>query len=202
MTRLVRGSPAGSLLLCLLALVGCSSGRDDADSAETVPPSASAASNAVEGALPTDPLAQMGPAEQAAAVAAVAAYDGSWALDVQARRDPGAKPDWELDYRQYFTDPALSVALGSVYGMRDAGLANPTGEPIRSPQVVAVEIETQVVDIVDCIDYRPWPEIFVASGVQNSIPEPPFVVQARAIYDTAGGRWLVAEQSPQPDQPC
>jgi len=202
MTRPVRRSPPGLLLLCLFVLSGCSSDPDDLASSETAPLLAPAASNAVDGALPTEALSQTSPEEQAAAVAAVAAYDGSWALDVQARRDPGAKPNWQLDYRQYFTDPALSVALGQVYGMRDAGLASPTGEPSRDPRVVAVDLDRQSVEIVDCVDFRTWPEIFVATGEQNSIPEPPFVIQARVIYDPAAGRWLVTEQTPHPDQPC
>lgn len=199
MTCFVRRFRGASLFLVLL-MAACSS---DPHARQGISPSSTIAAPSASGPTPslTDALGQ-GEDEQAAAVAAIAAYNGSWALVVQARRDPGAKPSWKLDYRQYFTDPALSVALGLVYGMRDAGLASPTGEPARDPTVVAADGQARTAEISDCVDFRPWPEIFVSTGQQNSIPAPPFVIEARVIYDAGAGRWLVTEQTPHPDQPC
>lgn len=201
MTRLVRRPRAASLLLIVL-LTACSPGPDDTSSPESSPSPAAGSSPAEAMPTPTGTLGQGSADEQAAASAALAAYNNSWALDVQARRDPAAKSDWKLDYRLYFGEPALSVALGLVYGMRDAGLASPTGEPIRDPQVAAVGGQAQSAEIRDCVDFRPWPEIFVSTGQRNSIAGPPFVIEAQVSYDAVVGRWLVTEQTPHPGQPC
>lgn len=192
--------PRAWFLLAIAVLATACSPQ--ADTPAPTATSETTASSASPSPTPTVETGQGGEDEAAAGVAALAAYNGGWSLFVQSRRDPGAKPNWELDYRQYYMDPELSEALGQIYGMRDAGLASPTGEPLRDPAVASVDLEAQVVQVRDCVDLSPWPQIYVATGVLNSQPQPPFVIEARVIYDAAAGRWLVTEQTPDPDEPC
>lgn len=195
--RLTKRSIAG-LLLSVLLVAGCSADPDDTPS----PSSTESTTSASASPTPTVETGQGGEDEAAAAMAALAAYNGGWAMVVQSYRDPGAKPNWELDYRQYITEPELSEALGYVYGLRDAGVAHPSGDPVRNPAAARVDLDAQVVEVRDCVDLSAWPQVFVATGVLNSTPQPPFVIEARVIYDAAAARWLVTEQTPLPDQPC
>lgn len=196
--RLMRRSIAG-LVLCGLLVAGCSADPDDTASPSSIDETTATSESAAPST--TDEAGQGGPDDQAAAMAALAAYNGGWAIVVQSYRDPGAKPNWELDYRQYITEPELSEALGQVYGMRDAGVAHVTGEPVRDPTATNVDLQALVVEIRDCVDVNPWPQTYVATGQSNSRPQDPFVLEARVIYDTAAARWLVTEQTPT-EAPC
>jgi len=122
-------------------------------------------------------------------------------LDVLARRDPGAKPDWRLDFQQFYAEPELSDALSTIYGLRDAGISAPSGEPARAPVAAEVDIEQMQVTITDCVDTRPWPSID-ATGAVVSTEQPPRPLTARAYYDTQLARWLVVEQEGDLEATC
>lgn len=189
-----------ALCLTLAVLAGCGG-----DNPEPEPSRSSETSTSSEtpttSAEPTD-TGQGGPDEQAAAQDALAAYNAAWDLVVLARRDPGAKPDWSLDYGQFYGEPLLSQVLGTLYGMRDDGLANPSGAPIRQPEAGAVDLASGSVAIKDCVDVAQWPQIYVATGESNSVPQPPYLLEAQVVYSQADGRWLVVEQVADPNRPC
>ncbi len=200
----VRGSLV-TLVVPLLGLVtplaGCSSSEETDDVSTST---AGGASSDPRPAAPstTEQPELDGEEEQAAAMAALEAYDSAWAVLVQSYRDPGAKPDWELDYRQYMTEPELGTALAYVYGLRDAQLAHPSGTPVRNPTVTSVDLEAQIIEVRDCVDLSQWPQVSTATGMLNATPQPPYVVTARVVYEDAAGRWLVSEQTPETSQPC
>ncbi len=179
-----------------IALTACS--PDPGDPVDTSDSSSSAEVEPTETSVPTSSLT---PDEQAAADSALAAYNGGWEIRVLAQRDPGAKPDWRLDFQQFYAEPLLSSALATLYGLRDAGLRSPTGEPARAPVAAEVDIEQMQVTITDCVDTRPWPSID-ATGAVVSTEQPPRPLTARAYYDTQLARWLVVEQEADLEATC
>lgn len=193
-----RVAVVGLPLLAALLLAGCTGDTGDGPPRST-PPSTSA-SETTEPAPTTAP--PLSPDEQAAADAALAAYNGGWGVQVQAIRDPGAKPDWRLDFQQFFAEPLLSEILGGIYGYRDAGLAAPAGEPSRAPIVTDVDLNRMQVSITDCVDSRPWPFVVVATGAPGSTPRAPGPVSAQVSYNSQLARWLVIEQEADLEATC
>ena len=179
-----------------VALTACS--PDLGDPVDTSESSSSAEVEPTETSVPTPSLT---PDEQAAADAALAAYNGAWGVQVLAQRNPGAKPDWRLDFQQFFAEPLLSEVLSTIYGLRDAGLTAPTGEPVRTPVVTEVDLDAMHVTIVDCVDTRPWPSLD-ASGAVVSTPRLPGPVTAQVDYDTQLARWLVVQQEGDLEATC
>lgn len=194
------GVLSGLAVVGLLAGCGASGARTSSDSSSVVPgvspsPSTNPSASASGGtALPIPWTSQTGsPAQQAAAVAALAAYRVMWAdlatigQSLDGWKNPGLgahlddKPliQWSQQFANY-------AKLGEVI----------IGAPITDPRVVRVDTgpAPAKVEIADCFDNTKWPVVYAATHkpVDNK-PGTRERTEALVILGT-DGYWRVTRQ--------
>jgi hypothetical protein len=202
MARRVVGVLSGLAAVGLLAGCGASGAGTSSDSTSVAPglspspsagmtPSASASGGM---ALPVPWTSQTGsPAQQAAAVSALAAYRGMWAdlatigqsLDGWKNPELGAHLDDKplIEWSQQFAD---SAKLGEVS----------TGAPLIDPRVVRVDTGPTPgkVEIADCFDNSTWPMVYAAT--HKPVDSKPGTRERTEALVTLGtdGYWRVTQQ--------
>ena len=179
---------------------------EPATSSATMPSATASSSPVTSAASPStatsDPWpADLTPAQQDQARAALAVLDGYIQVTNAASADPGAK-DWTADVRRYAGDPAAAQFLESLTSLVSAGVHQASPPAYRSPAVVS--IVGNKVSIEACVD-RSGQSIVDADGQSalQPVPEPRSLWTANVyLYDPPNG-WLVSETVPsKPVIPC
>lgn len=193
----MRLKAAWSLLPVLLVAVGCISSGATESPARSVPPSTAAApSSSVAPPAPPTP-------EEAAARAAMEAYEGFWSVRNEADRAPGAR-DWAPAISRYTADPARYFAIENINAYAEASV-HAVGEPEHSPRIESVSLEQPPrVVIIDCIDFTGTDVVRDDTGESVADPAQPPRSQLRAVlvlYPDPD-RWLVQETESLLEQSC
>ncbi len=195
-----------SVIAALAVVAGCGPSRGmsgpGSDSAP-VKPGASPAPSVAPGpsvsmspalALPTPWVSRTAsPAQQAAAVAALAAYRGMWAdLATIGQSEQGWK-DPELG--EYMTDKPLVDWSQTLANYAKLGQVS-SGAPLIDPRVVKVDASSKPtqVEIADCFDSTKW--ITVSATTHRPVDSSPGVrerTEALLNLDT-DGYWKATEQ--------
>ncbi|SFT82692.1 hypothetical protein SAMN05660657_03331 [Geodermatophilus amargosae] len=193
LARCARGLLAGAVLL----VAGC--GGESAPS--TQPPTSAPAPSPQTSSPPPPPSP-----EEAAAVAALVAFQDAVRVTDQARKDPAAQ-DWEPAIRRHLGDPAAVLAVQSVRDYATLGLRQ-EGDSVVTAEVTEVDLaaaEGPTVRITGCFDSGSRQVIDVNTGVPVAPGTPPrFVwnVGVTQFPTEVGEPWLVTVLEPLTSQPC
>ncbi len=190
-----------SIALMVNALAGCgasgSSSSSEAASSRPVLPDTSASANpsaSPSSVLPTPWTSATGTAaQQDAATAAMASYNGMWQdlIAVSAISDFMAPRLMAHMLDQPLTDWAQQFATEKRKGIVASG------RPVWDPEVVSVSPSGKPdrVEIADCIDSTNWLQVYAATGKPvNNVPGGRHRSEAVATIDPVTGSWLVTQQ--------
>ncbi|WP_152628042.1 hypothetical protein [Streptacidiphilus neutrinimicus] len=133
------------------------------------------------------------PAQQAAAQAALAAYQGMWSDLARL----GGTSDWRNpELGRYMTGDVLSNWSSSFALNKRQGLVL-LGTPVSTPRVfsVAPSDHPNTVEIADCVDMRNWLQYGASTHrLADSVPGGRHWSEAAVTFDPRWQRWLVSQQ--------
>lgn len=190
---LVAAALSGTLAGC--ATTQSATGAGDAASTSTgarsSPPRASASPSPE---LPSAWASAQGTAtQQAAAQAALTAYQGMWSDLTRL----GATSDWKNpELGRYMTGDVLSSWSTTLAQNKRLGLVL-RGSTKDEPRVLSVSPADQPthVEIADCVDDTRWLQYSAATGkLANNSPGGRHRSEALVTYDAGWQRWLVSQQ--------
>ena len=190
--RCARGLLAGAALL----VAGCGG-----EAAPSTQPPTSAPAPSPQTSSPPPPSA-----EEAAADAALVAFQDAVRVTDQANRDPAAQ-DWEPAIRRHLGDPAAVLAVQTVRDYATLGLRQ-EGDSVVTAEVTGIDLaaaEGPTVRITGCYDSQSTRVVDVRTGA----PVPP-ATPTRFVWNVAvtqfpteaGEPWLVTVLEPLTSQPC
>jgi len=180
---------------------------EPATSSATMPSATASSSPVTSAASPStatsDPWpANLTPAQQDQARAALAVLGGYIQVTNAASADPGAK-DWTADIRKYTADPAATQILDALASYVSAGV-HQVGPPIYE-QPVVTEVVGNKVSIQACLDQSGL-SLVDSNGASALQPiENPRVLWEATVfeYEEKDGGWLLSETATaKPVTPC
>lgn len=178
----------------LLVLAGCN--PPDIEPTESTPSSAPSTT-----ATTTTPpsTATIEPAVAEAEKLILETYRGYWAAKVASYADPTQPQDPNLEV--FAVDTALADAQATIGSMRAEGIYVP-GEPVLTPEVTTVDLDTQIATIVDCVDTANWQGLFVATNESAVAPDQFTRVTAEATARVYDGQWVIDTYRVYREQTC